>query len=82
MKFKTFLTLLALVPSLASAALDGAKIEQLTGLKGALNEAEGVFKVSQPRGDVKVSVDGWQMPPFMGLTSWVGFTEGKKRRRW
>jgi hypothetical protein len=53
----------------AHAALDGAKIEQITGLKGTLNEAEGVFKVASPRGDLPVSVDGWKMPPFMGLTS-------------
>src|SRR5215216_3610358 len=73
------LTLAALIASalVANAALDGAKIEQLTGLKGTLNEAEGVFKVSSPRADVKVSVDGWQMPPFMGLTSWAGFVDGK-----
>jgi hypothetical protein len=62
-----------------SAAIDGAKVEQLTGLKGTLNEAEGVFKVTAPRSDVKVNVDGWQMPPFMGLTSWAAFTEGKKQ---
>jgi hypothetical protein len=62
----------------AHAALDGAKIEQLTGLKGTLIEAESVFKVTAPRTDVKVAVDGLQMPPFMGLTSWAGFTTGKK----
>src|SRR5688572_1230951 len=64
---------------LATAALDTAKIDEITGLKGTLNEAEGVFKVSQPRADVKVSVDGWQMPPFMGLTAWAAFTEGKQK---
>ena len=78
MKTPSFLALLALAPSLALAALDTPKIETASGLKGTLNEAEGVFKVSAPRTDVKVSVDGWQMPPFMGLTSWAAFTEGKK----
>ena len=63
----------------AGAALDTAKIDEITGLKGTLNEAEGVFKVSQPRADVKVRVDGWQMPPFMGLTSWAAFTAGKEK---
>ena len=77
MKNKSLLTLF-LVPSLTFAALDTAQIETGTGLKGTLNEAEGVFKVTAARGDVKVSVDGWQMPPFMGLTSWAAFTEGKK----
>src|SRR5262249_38301235 len=62
----------------ASAKLDTAKIEQLTGLKGTFNEAEGVFKVSAPRTDGKISVDGWQMPPFMGLTTWAAFIEGKQ----
>jgi Domain of Unknown Function (DUF1259) len=61
----------------AHAALDGAKIEQITGLKATLNEAEGVFKVTAPRGDLPVSVDGWKMPPFMGLTSWAAFMPGK-----
>jgi hypothetical protein len=57
--------------------LDTAKIESLTGLKGTLNKEEGVFKVSVPRNDLAVTVDGWRMPPFMGLTSWAAFTVGK-----
>ena len=57
-----------------SPALDTAKIEQVTGLKGAFNKDENVFKVSKPRGDVTIKVDGWPMPPFMGLTSWAAFT--------
>ena len=40
-------------------------IEQATGLKGTWSAAEGVFKVTAPRNDVKVNVDGWTMPPFM-----------------
>jgi len=59
---------------LASAALDTAKIDQITGLKGKLNEKEAVYKVSSPRGDVKIAVDGWTMPPFMGLGTWAAFT--------
>ena len=59
----------------ASAALDTAKIDQITGLKGKLNEKEAVYKVTWPRSDVKVAVDGWTMPPFMGLGTWAAFTE-------
>ena len=70
--------LLVLAASAFAAPLDTAQIETASGLKGTLNEAEGVFKITAPRTDVKVSVDGWQMPPFMGLTSWAAFTEGKK----
>src|SRR5437764_7437195 len=61
----------------ALAALDTAKIDNLTGLKGKLNEKEGVYKVTWPRDDVKVVVDGWTMPPFMGLGTWVAFKEAK-----
>jgi hypothetical protein len=57
--------------------LDTAKIEEITGLKGTWNETEGVFKVSAPRTDLKVSVDRRTMPPFMGLTSWAAFQKGK-----
>ncbi len=61
----------------ALAALDTAKIDQITGLKGKFNEKEGVYKVTFPRSDVKVVVDGWTMPPFMGLGTWAAFTEAK-----
>lgn len=62
----------------APAALDTNRIETITGLKGAWNAAEGVFKVSSPRHDVAVKVDEWKMPPFMGLTSWAAFLAGRK----
>src|SRR6266487_4293799 len=61
----------------APAALDTAKIDQITGLKGKLNEKEGVYKVTFPRDDVKVVVDGWIIPPFMGLGTWAAFKETK-----
>ena len=64
---------------IALAALDGAKIDQITGLKGKLNDKEGVYKVTCPRSDVKVVVDGWTMPPFMGLGTWAGFTGTNER---
>jgi hypothetical protein len=58
--------------------LDTGRIDELTGLKGKLNEQENVYKVSFPRTDLKISVDKWQMPPFMGLTSWAAFMPGMK----
>ena len=58
----------------SSAPPDTAQIEQITGLKGTFNKEENVFKVSKPRSDIKIAVDGWTMPPFMGLTSWAAFT--------
>jgi hypothetical protein len=60
------------------AKLDTAGIDRITGGKALMNEQEGVYKVSFPRDDVKVNVDGVEMPPFMGLTSWAAFKPGMK----
>src|SRR5262245_31719537 len=69
-----FFTLIRGVPcSVAEEKLDTAKIEQLTGAKGQLNEKEGVFKVNMPRTDLNVTVAGVKMTPPMGLTSWAAF---------
>lgn len=57
-----------------AAALDQARIEQLTGAKGKLDEKAGVFKVSAPRTDLKVVSSGVHITPPMGLTSWAAFT--------
>ncbi|MEY2494877.1 MAG: hypothetical protein QOJ45_1369 [Verrucomicrobiota bacterium] len=73
---RTLVTVLFAFQAAASAALDTTKIDQLTGLKGKLNEKEGVYRVTFPRADVKVAVDGWTMPPFMGLGTWAAFTAG------
>jgi hypothetical protein len=62
---------------ISRGALDTAKIDQITGLKGKLNEKEHVYKVTFPRDDVKVVVDGWTMPPFLGLGTWAAFIESK-----
>lgn len=59
------------------AALDTNQIQKVVGINGAWNATEGVFKITSPRSDVNISVDGWTMPPFMGLGSWVAFTETK-----
>ena len=77
--FALFLAAMALTLSAAeSKRLDTARIDELTGLKGKLNEQEGVYKVSSPRTDLKITVDKWEMPPFMGLTSWAAFMPGMK----
>ncbi len=67
----------ALISLVSAAGLDTARIDQLTGLKGKFNEKEGVYRVTFPRSDVKVVVDGWTMPPFMGLGTWAAFTPTK-----
>src|SRR5258705_4906673 len=62
----------------AESALDTGAIERLTGAKGALDEKEGVFKVSVPRKDLSVIVAGVKMSPPMGLTSWAAFKRDGK----
>ncbi len=54
----------AIIPG--ASALDTAKIDNITGLKGTLNEKEGVYRIGFSRSDVAVAVDGSKMPPFMG----------------
>jgi len=56
-----------------SDSLNTIKIESLTGVKGKLDAAENVFKVSVPRTDLAVTVAGVKMIPPMGLTSWAAF---------
>jgi hypothetical protein len=57
----------------AAGKLDTAKIEQLTGIKGELNEKEGVYTVRAPRSDLQVTAAGVKLNPAMGLTSYAAF---------
>lgn len=61
-----------------TSALDSGAIERLTGAKGTLDKAEGVFKVSVPRSDLSVVISGVKMTPPMGLTSWAAFKRAGK----
>ena len=82
MKRSQFAPALILIAAVTSAAgepvanqpqLNTGRIEELTGEKGKLDEREGAFKVSVPRGDLDVRVAGVRMTPPMGLTSWASF---------
>ena len=75
--FTTGSVFIAFIYASLAANLDTARIDELTGLKGKMNEKEGVYKVTFPRDDVKVVVEGWTMPPFMGLGTWAAFTKGE-----
>jgi Domain of Unknown Function (DUF1259) len=66
-----------LVSRSLAADIDTARIDQITGFKGKMSEKERAYKVTFPRSDVKVVVDGWTMPPFMGLGTWAAFTPTK-----
>jgi hypothetical protein len=61
----------------AKGPLDATRIAAATG--GKPETTDNVVKVSFPRDDVKVEIDGWtKVPPFMGLTSWAAFVPGEK----
>ena len=65
------------VATVCPAALTDAQksaIDRITGGKGTYTAEEDVYKVTFPRTEVKVQVDGWSMHPFMGITSWAAFT--------
>jgi hypothetical protein len=74
MKINILLSLVATTISTAGTPLNTERIDQLTGLRGKLDEKEGTYKISFPRDDMAVSVDGWEIPAFMGLTTWASFT--------
>src|SRR5467141_2050573 len=74
--FTLGLIFVAFIYASSAADFNTARIDELTGLKGKMNEKEGVYKVTFPRDDVKIVVDGWTMPPFMGLGTWAAFTKG------
>jgi hypothetical protein len=71
-----FAIIAAAAQVLNAAELNFARVDELTGLKGKLNEKEGAYKVTFPRADVPVTIDGWKMPPFMGLGTWAAFSKG------
>lgn len=59
-------------------ALDTAGIEQAVGIKGTYNAKENVFKITKPRANM-AAVAGWQIPPFLGTSSYAAFTPAGRR---
>ena len=73
---KILRTILIFALPLTAAIPDAQRnqIDTATGAKGSYTEAEDVYRVAFPRTDVKVTVEGRAMHPFLGLTSWAAFT--------
>ncbi len=59
--------------AVVAAGPDAALIGRLTGLEPEL--AGDVVRVSLPRRDLAVTVDGVGLAPFQGLTSWAAFAD-------
>jgi hypothetical protein len=51
-----------------------ASIDQITGSKGAHTAEEDVHRISFPRSDLKVTIEGRPAHPFRGFGSWAAFT--------
>ncbi len=58
---------------LAHAELDAAAIGDAVGVK-ATTTPDGIIRVSYPRKEIEVTVNGKPLRPFAGLTSWAAFT--------
>ena len=56
-----------------AAEPDSAAIERITGRK--VEVSGEVLRISVPRSDLAVRVDGVAMVPFQGLTSWAAFQQ-------
>ena len=65
-------------PVVLSAAIDEKAVADATGVTTIETSPDGVVKASFPRKDIDVTIDGWKVPPFLGLTSWVAFTPAQK----
>jgi hypothetical protein len=50
-----------------------AMIERVTGFKGVFNSKDNIYKISVPRNDLNIVVNGVKLTSAMGLTSWVAF---------
>src|SRR4051794_13906203 len=77
MRSKLLAAVILTFPTLSLAAIPEstrATIDQLTGAKGVYTEAEDVYRVSFPRTDLKVSIEGRPAPAFLGFSSWAAFT--------
>ncbi len=66
---------LVLVCALDAAAVtpDAQRIGDITGLP--VDVADGIAKVTKPRGDIEAVVDGRALKPFQGTTSWAAFQQ-------
>ncbi|MES2217705.1 MAG: DUF1259 domain-containing protein [Pseudomonadota bacterium] len=66
--------LLAMTPNEAGTiSTDGTLIRTLVGTEGRYNSLEQVYKITVPRTDLNITINGIKIAPAMGLTSWVTF---------
>ena len=64
------------VPLAQNKTIDDVLLGNVLGAKPEVKDR--VVKLSFPRTDIPVEVDGNTLPPFMGLTSWTSFMPSEK----
>jgi hypothetical protein len=69
---RTALILLGIAGAALAGGPDTETIARVTGLRPDVKN--GVARISVPRSDLAVAVDGIKMSPFQGFTSWAAFT--------
>lgn len=52
-------------------------IEKLTGKKGRYDSIEKNFRIIVPRNDLKIQMNGMNITPEMGVSSWVAFNKNQ-----
>jgi hypothetical protein len=60
------------IDATCAAETDWTRVDQAIGKKGAIQPG-GIYRVSLPRSDLKVSVDGVAIKPPFALGSWLAF---------
>ncbi len=67
------LGVLAAQPAAERADPQWDRVAEILGREGPLS-ADGVYKVTFPRSDLRVLMDGAPLPVGLGLASWAAFT--------
>jgi hypothetical protein len=68
-----FLGVLVAVVNHCSAQVESVGLEKVFGKKGAVQGS--VYRITFPRFDLKVTVNGFPVAPGLALTSWIGFLQ-------
>ena len=79
MSKQLFLAIIWAAVRLSAAGLTSEQrqsIDKTLGATGTYTAAEDTHRLTFPRADAKVMVDGTALHPFMGLTTWAAFTGG------
>lgn len=63
---------MAMVPT-NNSGLDTASLQRIIGAVGVYDPQEKTYRISIPRDDLNILVNGIHLTPAMGLTSWITF---------